>query len=164
MAKIFLNLTNGIEALPFFSDMELLCKNEVSFVRIQSTVCEQKDWDRLVLDLDNNLLMHLALGYDCQVYDRSAHDRPARAIRQGLELVKFLLEKFWFGRDYVAPDGQSSYFRTIRLGQKAENKLKYYRRFLSCDEVRLSGISDKTTHDGDYEWYANTIKRLMGMP
>jgi hypothetical protein len=34
-----------------------------SFVRIQSTACEQQRFEQLMLELDADLLMHLALGY-----------------------------------------------------------------------------------------------------
>ena len=55
--KYFINLTNGIEALPTVD-------GDVSFIRIQSTACEQKRWDFLIQDLDNNFYTWLALGYE----------------------------------------------------------------------------------------------------
>lgn len=156
MMRHFINLTNGIEHLQHFADTWA-----VAFIRIQSTTCEQKDWDRLILDLDNNLLMYLALGHDCHVWDYSTHRRPARAMRQGLELVRFMLEKYWLGNDYQAPTGQSTYFRTIQLSKPAENKLKYYRKFLCADSIRLTGHSETTIHDGDYEWYSREVRQRM---
>jgi len=152
----FINLTNGIEPLV------ALDLHPVAFIRIQSTVCEQKAWDRLILDLDNNFLLHLALGFDCHVWDCSVHNRPARAIRQGLELVRFLVERIWFDRDYHAPQGQSNYFRTIRLGSPAKNKLRYFRRFLVGDRIRLAAHCWVTKHDGDYEFYAKLLKQWKG--
>ena len=36
-----------------------------SFVRIQSTACEQQRFEAILQDLDSNLLLHLALGHWC---------------------------------------------------------------------------------------------------
>jgi hypothetical protein len=41
----------------------LLARWCCSFVRIQSTACEQQRFEQLMLELDADLLMHLALGY-----------------------------------------------------------------------------------------------------
>jgi hypothetical protein len=54
----FVNLTNGVEALPALQRMRL----PYSFVRLQSTACEQQNFEQIVLALDSTLLMHLALG------------------------------------------------------------------------------------------------------
>ena len=40
-----------------------------SQVRIQSSHCEAQDFYGVLQNLDHNLLMHLALGYECRVYD-----------------------------------------------------------------------------------------------
>lgn len=48
--KRYVNLTNGIEAI---SQLNL---SDYSFIRIQSTICEQKLWDRLIQDLDYDSL------------------------------------------------------------------------------------------------------------
>ncbi|GIL68503.1 hypothetical protein Vafri_21771 [Volvox africanus] len=55
----FVNLTNGIEALPMLHELNL----PYSFVRIQSTACEQQNLEALVAELDANLLLSLALGH-----------------------------------------------------------------------------------------------------
>ena len=94
MIKHFINLTNGIEAIP-------LVKDNYSFIRIQSTTCEQKRWDFLIQDLDNNLLMNLALGNKCIVYDFGARKKVSRALYQGVELLKFVLNKRWLDIDIV---------------------------------------------------------------
>ena len=58
----YINLTNGIEAIPRLS-------GNYKFIRIQSTICEQKLWDKLIQELDYDFLMNLALGNECIVYD-----------------------------------------------------------------------------------------------
>ena len=61
--SIYLNLTNGIEAL------EILKPANLRFVRIQSTACEQKRWDFILQDLDYSFLMDIALGENVTVVD-----------------------------------------------------------------------------------------------
>ena len=53
--KNWINLTNGIE------DIENL--DNFSFIRIQSTTLERKDYIKLFLDLDHNFLIHLVFLY-----------------------------------------------------------------------------------------------------
>ena len=51
----FINLTNGIEALPALDHSTQVC-------RIQSSRCEANDFYGVLQDLDHNLLFHLATG------------------------------------------------------------------------------------------------------
>lgn len=44
----YINLTNGVEAIPMLK----FWNEDYRFIRIQSTICEQKNWDRLIQDLD----------------------------------------------------------------------------------------------------------------
>lgn len=48
----YLNLTNGLEYLDEIQNYKL--------VRIQSSLCERKCWDKLIQDLDYNFLFDLA--------------------------------------------------------------------------------------------------------
>ena len=72
----YINLTNGVEAISTL-------QGDYRFIRIQSTVCEQKLWDRLIQDLDYDFLMNLALGHKCIVYDFGARKPIPRAVYQG---------------------------------------------------------------------------------
>ena len=54
----FINLTNGVEAAPRLQALGL----PHSFVRLQSTHCEQQQFEALTLGLDAGLLARLALG------------------------------------------------------------------------------------------------------
>jgi hypothetical protein len=64
----FINLSNGAEALPLL-EAAGVPSEQVSFIRVQSSHCEAQDYYGLLHNLDHNLLMHLALGFDCRVYD-----------------------------------------------------------------------------------------------
>lgn len=92
--KRYVNLTNSIEAI---SQLNL---SDYSFIRIQSTICEQKLWDRLIQDLDYDFLMNVALGNKCVVYDYGANKPIPRAIYQGLEFIKYVLHKRWLNQEY----------------------------------------------------------------
>lgn len=70
-------------------------------IRIQSTICEQKNWDRLIQDLDYDFLMNLALGHKCVVYDFGAKKPIPRAVYQGLEFVKYVLNSRWLDQEYI---------------------------------------------------------------
>lgn len=85
--KHFINLTNGIQAI---EDYKL---SDYSFIRIQSTACEQKRFEEIVVTLSDDFLMSCAMGRNCIVYDYGANKTIPRAIWQGLEWVKFVLYK-----------------------------------------------------------------------
>ena len=73
--SIYLNLTNGIEALECLKPANL---NASNLVRIQSTACEQKRWDFILQDLDYSFLMDIALGENVTVVDYSAKKENTR--------------------------------------------------------------------------------------
>eukprot|EP00879_Flechtneria_rotunda_P014313 GHRR01014953.1.p1 GENE.GHRR01014953.1~~GHRR01014953.1.p1 ORF type:complete len:127 (+),score=30.24 GHRR01014953.1:233-613(+) len=58
-SKHFLNLTNGLELAPLLEEWQL----PFSVVRIRSTSLEQQSFEKLVLELDANFLLTLALGH-----------------------------------------------------------------------------------------------------
>jgi len=74
--KHFVNLTNGIEAIPVLAQLGVA---SYGYVRIQSTLCEQNNMMGLVEALDDNLMMHLALGHTCCLWDLGSRNKK-RAI------------------------------------------------------------------------------------
>jgi len=150
----FINLTNGIEKIP-----DLV---EYSFIRIQSTACEQKRWDFILQDLDHNLLMNLAMGNKCIIYDFSKKGR-SRALWQGVEWIKFILNIVWFGiepKAIVKKRNVTDYFHEQReaVSRSTIKKLKYYRKFLLTNELKCVIVGNITEHDGDYPYYTDLIK------
>lgn len=161
MEKYFVNLTNGIESIPALT----AAGREFAFLRIQSTVCEQKDWARLIMDLDNNLLMNLAVGYTCVVYDFGAQKKTARAVYQGLEFVRYACSMCWLGEaeePLVRGNKCGEYFYKCykELPDRVINKLKYYRTYFR-GKVDLIGVSAATTHDNDKEFYMSIIAEYI---
>ncbi len=156
--KTFLNLTNGLVALPYKND---------GFIRIQSTACEQKRWDFILQDLDNNFLMQLAIGESVIVVDGGM--KPPRAIWQGLEWVRYALTRLWYDEEIELNKGriQSSllYFRERcdMLETRTLKKLEYFKRFATTGRVGLLGIWEKTDRDGDYAYWSNIAREYGGV-
>ena len=161
MEKYFVNLTNGIEAIPALTTSG----KQFSFIRIQSTTCEQKDWDRLIMDLDNNFLLHAALGYTCVVYDFGAHKPTARAVYQGLEFIKFAASMCWLGEadePLVRGNKCGEYFYKSykELTDRTKNKLKYFRTFFR-GKIDIIGVSAATPRDNDKEFYKKILDQYL---
>lgn len=156
--KIFVNLTNGIE---FLAD----CKNlsNINFLRIQSTHCEQKQWDRIIAELDSNFLMCLALGYKCIVLDCGSRSKDGipRAIWQGLELIKCLLYKRWLDKEYE-PEGKPGtleYFKGLKLSKRSMRKIDYFKTFIQKDYIDLHTVCRSSLYDGNKEMYREIISK-----
>ena len=151
----YANLTNGIEVLPVHR----------RFVRIQSTACEQKRWSFIIEDLDNDLLLHLALGYRCVIYD-CGHNGEPRALWQGLPWIRYVLERTWLGQTtpaLVRGHKVESYFaeQYEMLSVRAKRKLRYFRKFLTSTEIALEGRWFRTERDGDYRYYCQILNQEM---
>lgn len=168
--KNWINLTNGIE------DIENL--DNFSFIRIQSTTLERKDYIKLFLDLDHNFLIHLALGFDCVVYDRGTRKKYSKTISRGIPIIRYVLNRYWYGiqekcffvnRNGKELSNQTKYvediynflflFNSNSEKEKVKTKLKYYKKFLNADEVYLKGESNSTNNDGNYPLYFNMLKK-----
>ena len=162
MIKYYVNLTNGIEVIPDI-------RHEYRFVRIQSTACEQKRWNFLIQDLDNDLLMNLALGNTCIVYDYSRKGR-SRAVWHGIEFIKYTLSLYWLEVELnpISRSGMGlkNYFHSIynRLDTRTLKKLKYFTKFLLTNEIKLLSCSKLTDKDGQYEWYKKVLQEHQTNP
>lgn len=154
--KIYLNLTNGLEYLPQVD-------GDYSVIRIQSTACEQKRWEFIINDLDYDFLFNLAIGNKCIVVDYSARKTIPRSLYQGLEWVRFVLEKVWFDREYEAICRNvpvKNYFieEYRKLDKATLLKVKYFRKFLLTDKLNLGIITGTTKHDSDYNFYKGVVQ------
>lgn len=158
ITKTYLNLTNGIEFLDKFNARV----EDIKFVRIQSCACERHLWDKLINELDYNFLLDLALGYEVVVWDTSARKRESRAMYQGLKLIEYVLNRIWFDREVeikVKDMNCKSYFEEAykSISDKTKNKIRYVKKFLNTDEIKLKSICFRTNHDGDYEYYKKIL-------
>lgn len=127
--KVFVNLTHGKNnSLVYFA---------TGYIRIQSTACEQKRWDFIIRDLDHNFLYTLSQGEQILVIDCSSRKKQSRALYQGIEWIKFCLNREWFGNYDINVKVKKcnvfNYFNSIKLSNEAKHKLKYYRKFLKTE-------------------------------
>lgn len=157
----YINLTNGIESL-------LILPSGYRFIRIQSTICEQKNWDRLIQDLDYDFLLNVALGNECVIYDYGARKPIPRAVYQGLEFLKYVLHKRWLNEEYLTDCNRSngahvrkdcnSYFESCyrNLEDRTKKKLDYFKPYV-VGRISIVAVTDATMHDGDKEFYREIL-------
>jgi hypothetical protein len=151
----YVNLTNGLEAIEKLKEFRT--------IRIQSTACEQKRWDFIIQDLDNDFLFNLAIGNLCIVYDYGANKKVSRALYQGIPFIKYCLEKYWLKEIQTVPivrdNNCSAYFNDMYkiLDKRTFKKLDYFIKFLNTTVINLKIISASTKHDGDINFYKNLL-------
>ena len=95
--KYYVNLSSGIGWITYLDTS----KADYKFIRIQSTACEQKRWWELINDLDYNFLVDIAQGEHVVVCDFSSHHEVSRACWQGLEWIKYVLNRYWLMKNYT---------------------------------------------------------------
>lgn len=160
--KIFLNLTNGIEALERYN----LNLDEVSFIRIQSCHCERSKFVEILQELDYNFLLHLALGYRCVVYDFGANSLTSKALYIGLTWVKYALSRRWFDRilpveikGWDLSNRFDMFYR--RIDYKTKRKLDYFKKFLFTDDIYIETVSDATANDNKQDYFCKILERAI---
>ena len=169
----FINLTNGLEWLEEID-------GNINFMNIASTTLEQKNWLKLFQELDHNFLLHLALGHDVYFYDCGTKRKNSKTVYKGIPLIKYVLTRYWLeiddeslcyhlGRDcdkkiYNCKDEFIRIYDYLfvndrsREKERLKSKLnKYKSKFLLTNEIRLTGVSKETFHDGDYNFYKNIL-------
>lgn len=157
----YINLTNGIEAIPILSE-------GYHFIRIQSTQCEQKHWDRVIQELDYDFLINAALGNECVIYDYGARKPNARAMYQGVEFIKYVLHRRWLGQEYLTDVNRgdkehirkdcNSYFDSCyrSLEDRTKKKLDYFKPYV-FGQINIRTVSSSTVHNNDKEYYRNIL-------
>jgi hypothetical protein len=142
----YINLTNGIRAIEDYG------LQDYRVIRLQSTWCEQKLFDEILFTISDDLLLNLAIGNKCIIYDYGANKEVPRAIWQGVEWLKFVLWKRWFDIDYE-PKGRSvyskKYFGTLyqELSRSVKAKLDYYKKFCIAEDLDLHCVSSSMKED-----------------
>lgn len=181
MTKHFINLTNGIEQIPNLIQNGIPL-DTLNYTYIASTTIENKAWIKLIMDLDHNLLLNLAIGNECIIYDFGTHRKLSKTIYYAVPLIRYILTRFWLDNNDMELCYRMTRNSYQRLPEKEhfqkiyeylfihnntkektalKDKLKKYKnKFLLTNEIRLIGISESTSHDGDYDYYKNTLKTV----
>lgn len=153
MSAHFVNLSNGLK-----------CGHQPDrphYLRIQSTWCEQKRWNDILITASADLLYHLATGEHVIVHDKSEKDRVTRALWQGMAWIVYACERSWGlpARKPIMRNGHNAtgYFHGVfdGLPEKTVNYLRYFRQYndgtttpdwTPCS-VQLAGVSAKPIPD-----------------
>lgn len=72
-------------------------------IRIESTACEQKQWDKILKQLGADMFYELARGTSCVVHDKSERDRETRACWQGLSWIRYACGRAWMAAPAMVP-------------------------------------------------------------
>jgi hypothetical protein len=159
----FINLTTGIEIYPKLLEQGI----EPQFIRIQSSHGENKDFIGVLESLDNNLLMNIALGNKCIIYDAGSRKSNgcSRVIWQLIPFIEYTLNRIWYNNEYVkAFNGNmdvTTFYKTKfnEIPKKLRRKISYYKKFLMTDKPIIETYYWLSTTDGnmdiDYRIFIN---------
>lgn len=122
------NLTNGLKCN---------CSTpHCRFIRLQSTACEQKHWDKVLHELGADFYFELARGTTCIVHDKSEKNRETRACWQGLSWIRYACHRAWDGGKpptefsrgnmNISPYWEEQF---KRLPTKTRRMLEHYRKY-----------------------------------
>jgi len=150
--KHFINLTNGLEWL------YELRGTPFSFIRIQSSHVERKDYDKIMAQLDSNFLLMLAAGETCIVYDCSSSERKPKSLKLGVSYIEYILNKIWLNKEIVFERGYHHYFKTVKLSRPVAQKIKYFKKFLNTQCITIPVKFKQTLNDGNYSYFDNLLK------
>lgn len=174
----FINLTNGIEALPQIAS--LTSKDQVRFTRIQSSHCESGAYDKLLSSLDTELVFSLACGRDCYIYDFGSRNRARgvpRALFLGVEFIKWSLAYLWFSPDNsrvpnrVLVRGKNTVpfwqdeIMAYKISKDTKKKLRYFTPFvreMGVDAVKLHGVYGRVSDiDGCKDIHVKMVREWL---
>ena len=111
-------------------------------IRIQSTRCEQKDWERIIHEAGAELLYTVAKGNIAVVHDVSERDRETRACWQGLSWLRYATFRAWYEAHEAVPEEKSRgghplnpYWETqwALLSRPTRHLLRYYKQYARKD-------------------------------
>lgn len=147
----FYNLTTGLEGVRLLD-----CPR---FVRIQSSHIESKKWDRILGQLSDELLFYLAIGYRCYIVEGTNKSSNSKVIRIAIPMICYILNRIWLKKVIMIPRTDIKYLDKVykELPEVVRTKLKYFRKFLLTDKIRLYGVAVRAYHDGEYEWYRKKV-------
>lgn len=133
MATIeFANLSRGLLCAP----------DDARIMRLQSTWCEQKEWDKVLMTTSPELYYRLAQGDEIIVHDLSEKQRETRAQWQGLSWIRVATSLAWYEVTPVefARNGMNVTSYWVKQFGKLDRKTKrYVRRFAEWCDPHLQG-------------------------
>lgn len=120
----WVNLTNGVEMLPALSSQ--VPNHLIRFTRIQSSHCEAGAYDKLLQNVDNDMLLSLAVGRPCLIYDLASRNKNrgvSRALFLGLQFIRWAIAYLWFGAD-----PQTQHLVPSQVSIRGKNAVPFWRQ------------------------------------
>lgn len=167
---IFINLSNGIEALAHF---ESGVKAD-GFIRIQSSHLEGNHFSRVIEELDYNFMMAALMGRPIMVVDAASRNpfTLSRAQWMGIPWICYFLDQHVKRSDVVALkryqllkspfQDVTDQFKQVVLSDAARAKARYLRKFVSAypsNPVHIKPfVSMRSQLDGKYDKLARELK------
>lgn len=139
-------------------------RGDVRFTRLQSSHCEAGAYDKVLQSLDAELLLALATGRPCYLYDLGSRNKERgvpRAIFMGLAFARWAVAYLWFegsrpklvpGRVDVRGRNAVPFWRAtvmpFQVRKETKRRVRYFARFaeeMGTEEVRLFGVHGRAT-------------------
>lgn len=174
--RYFINLTNGIEAIDVLRKRGVTM-DQINYFRLQSTHCESRNYQAILENLDNNMLMSLALGYIVVLFDYGCRgskvedhrDGIPRSYWWGVEWITYCLNHFWDLQEGIEDppmvrgcNTRQAFEEQVKaLPKDLRRRLKYFRPFLRSNRIHLYPVYAKTDKDGEKEFYAGLLKTAV---
>lgn len=172
----FINLTNGIEAIPQLLSSGVN-ENELNYIRIQSTHCESRNYNAILEGLDTTLLMNLARGNVCLLYDFGSRGTGTligeddekygipRAYWMGTEWIRHALASIWhlpearLGKRYVRGYNSVDHFneQIMLIPKVLRRRIKYFRPYVTTKHLHLYPIYKRTMEDANKQFHVDTM-------
>lgn len=167
---IFINLSNGIEALAHFDSWV----RADGFIRIQSSHLEGGHFSRVIEGLDYNFMVAALMGSPIVVVDAASRNpfTLSRAQWMGIPWICYFLDQHVKSFDSVAwkrylllksPfQDVTDQFKRVVLSDAARAKARYLRKFVSAyspNPVHIKPfVSMRSQLDGKYDKLARELK------
>lgn len=165
-SKVWLNLTNGIEAAPYLESIYM----PYDFCRFKSCSFEQGRWEDAVSSMPDDMLMRLALGQRQTIIDFGANKACSRAMYQGVPIALRRIalswgfnvdDKMWIFNRSGKPIQCDRCFakNSMIIDKKQHARLKYFSKYVTDNTkpLTIDLICAPTVHDGDYGFYTKRI-------
>lgn len=170
-AKIWLNLTNGIEAAPFLDKLKV----PYDFCRFRSCSFEQKRWMDAIDSMPDDMLMRLAIGQKQVIIDFGANKPCPRAMRQGIPIAIRRLAISWelcddmdehlymFSRNGKVMQCDKDFTKhTMSINKQQRNRINYFGKYANKDTgiVDITMLCAPTAYDGDYNHHVGIASNV----
>jgi len=138
IVKEYVNLTAGLEA---FQHRHIFINpiSNISFCRLQSSLFEQKAYKKFLLNVPDDMLLHLAKGNLVFIYEATSNNQ-SKLKKIGQHIIKYALYYFWFDTIYnVKPMLKDTYKKIHFLlkDKDIQKKFNYYKVFLDTQTINL---------------------------